>query len=54
MRECERCQRCYGVADGPSLYHSGKDQRIPLCKNCYHFMMLLFDDVIDEYVLRKE
>ena len=53
MRKSE-CARCHAVADGLSIWHVGKKQYIPLCVNCYRFIMQLFDDVIDEYVLRKE
>ena len=49
-----KCERCHDIANGPSVYHKEKDQCIPLCINCYRFIMQLFDDVIDEYVLRKE
>lgn len=49
-----KCERCHGDANGPSIHHRGKDRDIPLCINCYHFIGQLFDDVIDEYVLRKE
>ena len=50
-----KCARCHYVVDYPIIVrHVGKKQSIPLCKNCYRFIVQLFDDVIDEYVLRKE
>ena len=49
-----KCARCHGDADGLGIVHVGKNQYIPLCINCYRFIQLLFDDVIDEYILRKE
>lgn len=50
-----KCERCHCVtANGPHIYHTGKNRDIQLCVNCYRFISQLFDDVIDEYVLRKE
>lgn len=54
MRTAE-CERCHGVTDEPQIiWHDEKQQYIKLCNNCYRFIRMLFDDVIDEYVLRKE
>lgn len=53
MFKCERCHDDSGNTR-KLIWHSGKEQFIPLCENCYRFISQLFDDVIDEYVLRKE
>ena len=55
MRKCERCH--YDAGDDRPLWliwHNREQRYITLCENCNHFISQLFDDVIDEYVLRKE
>ena len=52
-----KCERCHGEFDSKELSiigHYGMNKRIHLCDHCYRFIRELFDDVIDEYVLRKE
>ena len=52
-----KCDRCHGEFDSKQLSrinHYRKNKRINLCNSCYRFIRQRFDDVIDEYILRKE
>lgn len=54
MAKCDRCHcECFGRELSRIPYYK-KSKTIYLCDSCYRFIRQRFDDVIEEYILRKE
>lgn len=51
-----KCNRCHEQINNSvfNIYYIRKDKTIHLCTDCYRFINQRFDDVIEEYILRKE
>ena len=52
--KCERCHDEYDSFELQRIKYFKRDQIIHLCDFCYSFIKDRFDDVIEEYILRKE
>lgn len=52
--KCDRCHGDFNLSDITWVTHYRKHKKVYLCVSCYRFIRQRFDDVIDEYILRKE
>ena len=52
--KCRRCHYEMRPEYAYPVYHSKSDDPIYLCPSCRNFIKTLFDDVIEEYILRTE
>ena len=51
---CRRCKQPMKIEYAYPIYHSDFKEPIYLCPSCRSFIRSLFDDVIEEYILREE
>lgn len=54
MRKCCRCHGDFDLNELTCIHHYRKHKKIWLCVPCYRFIRQIFDDDIEEYILRKE
>lgn len=54
MAKCDRCHGEFDVKELSRIPHYKKNKTIYLCDCCYRFIRQRFDDVIEEYILRKD
>lgn len=54
MSKCDRCHDEFDNKELSRVVHYRKNKIIYLCDGCYRFIRERFDDVIEEFILRKE
>lgn len=53
-KKCDRCHDEFDIKELSRIPYYKTNKIIYLCDSCYHFIRQLYDDVIEEYILRQE